>query len=308
MYANPRIRGFLMATPLDEGNVAHIVQAFEEATRVTGWRNSARDDWQALPIRTFGPALYLRTELGRRVALHPDEDGDLELDWSFEGVAPGPPALAVLTRLVQSFPGRVRAYLQFDDAELGASPRPPLAAARTVVAYPTSLVESYYPSVDAYVAAFDGHHRIAESVVCFRGLGTTDVPAALFTSNWRLARISAPGSTEPLWVVDPRTDGERTRVEAEPGRLHWNGYNETEQAHAYTVGQGRLAAREVVLLGTLIRRGTDGERPVRSVRVHFFDRADAEREARPLLDSGVEVLYLDEDGEYRPVELSTGPA
>jgi len=81
--------------------------------------------------------------------------------------------------------------------------------------------------------------------------------------------------------------------------MKWNGYRESDQAHAYTMASPRhISAKEITRLRGLLRYSSDGERAVKHVRVHFYDRESAQREARPLLDGGIEVLYLGDDGDY----------
>lgn len=293
-----------MGTPLSDRNAALIAEAARRVTKVDAYRTRADAEWVQGSPTTDRHSLYLRTAHGRGIALHLDEDDDLELSWRLDDVD----AEVVVTffrAMANAFPGQIRLQYHFDDAAIGASPSPPIARDRLIVAYPIDVVADCYPSVEVFAEAFERFEVVDDIFIGQRALGASDIPATLFAGNWHLARHAEEDLTDYLLVLDPQTDGEAAVAAAEPELLHWNGYSETERAHAYTAAifgpHQHISAREVFHLRTCIRRASDGTHPVDHVRVLFPNRASAAQEARPLKDGGIEVLYLDDAGQYVPL-------
>jgi hypothetical protein len=211
--------------------------------------------------------------------------------------------------LSTAFPGQVRLWVGFDRRvdDGWASPSPPLARRRIMVAFPTFKIEQFYPSVEAFTGVWDHVETVEGTVICERRLDVEDFRGAIYASNWELGRRSRPGTTTWRRRLRALTPLESEQLEAEVDVLKWNGYREEDNAHAFTMASPRhISPREVTKLYNLAEYGTDGNRPGDTVRVHFFDRGSAEREARPLLDCGVEVLYLGDDGEYLQLTDPTG--
>jgi hypothetical protein len=299
MWDNPRVRGFILGIPLDEATPA-IVGALRKVTTVSGHRADVDSPWVEDDAVVPGVEhLHLRTDIGMPLSILVDADGDLAFDWPFNDRADIHAIEAWFRHLAAAFVGDIRLFLDFDDARVGASPRPPLVKHRLIVAFPPHKIEQFFTSVEAFETGWDRCEVVAGTYVCSRALDADDVAEAIFDSNWKLARGSLPGQASFRRVLLPKTPGEQSRVDAEPEVLQWNGYRESDQAHAYTMASPRhISAKEVTALRRFKDLGEDGERPVKHVRVHFYDRDSAQREARPLLDGGIEVLYLADDGAY----------
>jgi len=299
VFQNPRVRGFILGVSLDEAGPA-IVRAIRQIATLTAHRTDIDADWvEDDAVVVSGDYLHLRTDIGADISIRVDSEGDLVFDWPFDGRAHLHLVEAWFRYLAADFVGDVRLYLGFDDARVGASPLTPLVEHRLIVAFPPHKIEQGFTSVEAFKTCWDRCDNVAGTYVCSRALAASDVASAIFDSNWALARISRAGMTEFNRLLLPKTSGEQEKVDAEPSVLKWNGYRESDQAHAYTMASsGHISAKEITSLRRFKDQGEDGERPVKHVRVHFYDRGSAEREARPLLDGGVEVLYLGDDGEY----------
>ncbi|HEX3564820.1 MAG TPA: hypothetical protein VHU17_05560, partial [Acidimicrobiales bacterium] len=114
------------------------------------------------------------------------------------------------------------------------------------------------------------------------------------------ARAARPGQTSyPAPEVAP---WEHALFEEKEPTLTVLGYHDQLRCLEYTayVGQGlHILPREIFALRALRAAGRlDDGRALDRIRVSFPDRAMALREIVPLLDAGVEVLYLGATGEW----------
>jgi hypothetical protein len=157
--------------------------------------------------------------------------------------------------------------------------------------------EAYWSAWDATSALTDGRCLVT------RGLDIDEETAfkrAIYPRCWDLARAARPGETS--YQHPEVAPWERALIEQGEPTLTVLGYHDQWRCLEYTayVGQGlHILPREIFALRALreARRLDDG-RVLERIRVSFPDRAMALREKVPLLDAGVEVLYLGATGEW----------
>jgi hypothetical protein len=165
-------------------------------------------------------------------------------------------------------------------------------------------LDAQYKNPAAYWSVWDATSALTDGrCLVTRGLDIDDETAfkrAIYPRTWDLARAARPGQTSyPHPEVAP---WERALIEEEEPTLTVLGYHDQLRCLEYTayVGHGRhILPREIFALRALRAAGRleDG-RALERIRVSFPDRAMALREMVPLLDAGVEVLYLGATGEW----------
>lgn len=191
------------------------------------------------------------------------------------------------------------------------APEPPLADSIAHVLLATDdEIEACYEDRDGYLLTWEkltplkGKRWLLSRA--FEAHDNLAFKEATYDQQWELARLARPGLTK-YYAPDVEAD-ERAHFERGPATLRQVGYSAATQRlelTCVTPDNGHLAPRELYFLRSIVQaRSLDGQ-PVESVLVSFPTRALAQREARPLLDVGVRVLFL--DGRGRAVELGRAP-
>lgn len=144
--------------------------------------------------------------------------------------------------------------------------------------------------------------EVGDQLLVSRGLSAVEDREFLklaLPQAWELARAAKAGTTK--YGGQP-TSEELDLYRAAPAKLEPVGYIESSGVAEYTCylePEEHIAGWEIDRLHQMLREGrfSDG-RPLRELRVSFPERAQAEREKRPLLDGGVKVLYVAGGAEH----------
>jgi hypothetical protein len=168
-----------------------------------------------------------------------------------------------------------------------------------------------YVAPDVYWRAWDSSTDLGRGrVLLTRALDVADeieYKRRTYPAAWAMARAARPGLTRYHHsAAGELGPGEQALLDGEESTLSQVGYNAQEQWIEFTamVPDGaHMAAREIFMLHDLLvaKQLPSGE-PLRRVRVTFPNRAIAEREARPLIDNGVVVLYFSDRGTWEVLE------
>jgi hypothetical protein len=186
-------------------------------------------------------------------------------------------------------------------------PEPPIARRNLLVVAHHADIENAYSDLQTFHRAWDdgveanGCCLLIRAVEAARG---PDFLAAIQEDQWALARAARPGLTKypDPWVADE----EAAVYRRSPAYLQEVAYLTSAGVVEYTSvaapGQ-HLAGWEVDRLAALVRSGRMGDgRPIHEVRVVFLDKDAAETEKGPLLDQGIRVLTLGENGQPQALE------
>jgi hypothetical protein len=205
--------------------------------------------------------------------------------------------------IIQKLHGLVRSELRHHrlrqaslsriDSDAEHLPSVPVLRTRHLFATSTPL-DDYY-DVAAYEACPGLHvERIGAFTLTTRALDAIaeeDFFAIAQEQAWHLARAAKPGVVK--YGGPPRRLLEL--YQASTGRLELVGYNPLAALAEYTCWveeDEHLAGWEIDALHRMAREGkTSTGLPLRITRVVFAERAQAEREKRPLLDGGIKVIY-----------------
>lgn len=162
-------------------------------------------------------------------------------------------------------------------------------------------IAAAFSDPSAFHAAWDDGCEVDGYCLRIRAADAASGPeflAAIQDGQWAMARAVRPGLTRylpPVVAAD-----EDVIYRRPPARLQEVGYLEPTGIVEYTsvAGPGQhLAGWEIHRLAALVQAGRMGNgKPVHEVRVVFLDRAAAEAEKRPLLDLGIRVFALGDNG------------
>ncbi len=180
-------------------------------------------------------------------------------------------------------------------------PEPPIAERHVLIVAHHDDIERAYADPSVFHAAWDDgceHDGYSLGVRAADASTGPEFLGAIQEHQWALARAARPGLTRyPAPLVDGAEDD---IYRAAPARLEEVGYLAPAGIVEFTSVYGpdqHLAGWEIDRLAAMVREGRMGDgRPVEQVRVLFLDPLAAERQKRPLLDLGVRVLTLGDDG------------
>ena len=184
-------------------------------------------------------------------------------------------------------------------------PAPPLVEHNSHLVLTTDReVEEEYDMPEAFWdSGWDSIERFGERRLLLRGMDAVGGPEYLriiFRQQWLLARIAKPERT--AYFLPQPYPSETGIFHSGLEQLHFVGYDPTEQLVEYSCAMSRgerIPGWQIYELWDLVQEGalSDG-RPVKSVRVVFFEQSAALQEKRPLLDIGCRVFH-EEAGELR---------
>lgn len=186
-----------------------------------------------------------------------------------------------------------------DDAD--GYPQVPLLRRRHLFAAKVTLEEDYEDVAACHACPGVHIEAIGDYLLVVRALDAIsdeDFLRASIQQCWHFARAARPGV-----VTYGELPHERHRdiYQAAPARLRPVGYAGGLAEYACYLEPGEhVAGWEIDGLRRMLTDGrfSDG-RPLRTVRVAFPDRAQATREKRPLLDAGIEVVFVERGAEHQ---------
>ncbi|MEW5868192.1 MAG: hypothetical protein AB1894_02880 [Chloroflexota bacterium] len=188
-------------------------------------------------------------------------------------------------------------------------PRVPLASNRSHLLLVTqSQVEAAYESPqDFWDSGWEQVEDFDEQKLLLRALqvrSSEEYILSVRAQQWALARAARPGLTR--YALPELLPGEESAYRDGAATLEPVAYLPEVKLAEYSCylesGEHVRGWEVYSLLGLLEAGQLPGGRPLEQVRVVFYDRQMAENEKRPLLDIGVQVLYLAENGETVALE------
>jgi hypothetical protein len=162
-------------------------------------------------------------------------------------------------------------------------------------------VEQNYENPEVFwQAGWSSVDEFGDQILLARGLdlvGEIEFKRQIYPHQWDLARAAKPGLCK-YYTPNPRPE-ELFLLREAPEILNQVGYSDEHQfiEYACVPSEHHISPYEIYLLRQLVKKGQleDGS-PLKQVRVSFPNRTWAEQEKRPLLDNGIDVLYLDKMG------------
>lgn len=188
-------------------------------------------------------------------------------------------------------------------------PRVPLASNRShLLLVAQSQVEAAYePPQDFWDSGWEQVEDYGEQKLLLRALqvrSSEEYILSVRAQQWALARAARPGLTR--YALPELLSGEEAAYRDGAATLEPVAYLPDVKLAEYSCylesGEHVRGWEIYSLLGLLEARQLPGGRPLEQVRVVFNDRQMAENEKCPLLDIGVQVLYLAENGETVALE------
>ena len=225
---------------------------------------------------------------------------------------------------VQEWLGRVEAVVRSFVVDHGATkarvyrspglgaghyaPEPPLAESQehVVLVDDRDVVRCYRTHADAFLTSWESVTEVPGAGgpprwLLGRALWILDdveYKRRVYPHQWQLARWAAPGQTK-YYSPEPAPEAMAHYRSGEP-TLTQVGYSlETCRLEfaCWVEGDDHVRAHEIFRLREIVAEGRFAGKPIDAVVVCFVSRAIAEREARPLLDCGVGVCYVDDDAQ-----------
>lgn len=181
----------------------------------------------------------------------------------------------------------------------------PIAADRThaVMTNNAQVADAYDEPASFWKAGWEsaaqhgGYHLLTRALTQVDGVAFL---SEVIDDQWSMARAAKPVRTK-YYSPDPN-EAETPIFRAGEATILPVGYLPSvkrAEFSCYLERQQHVRGWEVFRLYDFVRNGELPDRKaVEVVRVTFADQDSAEREKRPLLDIGVEVFYMDAEGEY----------
>ena len=187
---------------------------------------------------------------------------------------------------------------------LEAVPLTPVGQGDVGLVTTEAVVDAAYREPASFWAAWDQHEQAGGRHLLVRGVEAATSAEwfrAIFEKEWAMARAARPGGTRigtrnaPPGCEGLLMSGESCLREVSSAGGH-------VELAGFVVEGKHVPAWEILSWNEILQRGRlENGTPVSSVRVVFRNEQMARAEATPLVDIGVQVVFLGRDGQYQSV-------